>query len=95
MRALSESQFHALMALLAVVSLLLEDQAPRYLPTWSMPRIGLITFALGLCWLALFAAHRFRTLQQRIEVLQDRLERTAQRTDLLEDDARRRRKPGP
>jgi vacuolar-type H+-ATPase subunit D/Vma8 len=42
-------------------------------------------------WIALFAAYRLRTLQQRIEVLEDRLERTSRRADALEDETRRRR----
>lgn len=92
MRTVSENQFHVLMAVLLIVALFVEDQAPRLLPAWNVPRIGLISFALGLCWLALFAAHRFRNLQQRIDVLEERLDRTTLRTDVLEDDARRRRK---
>jgi hypothetical protein len=91
MRSLTEPQFHVLMAVLVVASLLLDDQAPKLLPGWSMPQIGLVTFVLGIVWVALFAAHRFRNLQSRIEVLEDRLERTQKRADMLEDDARARR----
>ncbi|HLQ37440.1 MAG TPA: hypothetical protein VK348_06550 [Planctomycetota bacterium] len=91
MRALSENQFHTIMAALVVGSLLLDRAAPKLLPTWSPPLVGVITFALGLVWVALFAAHRFRNLGERIRVLEDRLDRTSRKADLLEDDARRRR----
>jgi hypothetical protein len=79
------------MAVLVIASLFLDEGAARVLPNWSNPKVGLVTFALGLVWLALFAAHRIRNLHARIDVLQDRLDRTASRTEALEDDARRRR----
>lgn len=91
MHALAEPRFHVLMAFLVIGSIFLDQQATRLLPSWHMPAIGLVTFALGLVWVALFAAHRIRNLQLRIEVLEDRLERTSTRTDALEDDARQRR----
>lgn len=91
MRTLAEPQFHLLMASLVLAALFLEQQGPRWLPGWSVPQIGLLTFTLGMCWLALFAGHRIRNLHQRIAVLEDRLDRTMQRTDTLEDDARHRR----
>lgn len=91
MRALQEPQFHLLMTVLVIASLLLDQEAGKLLPQWSMPKVGLVTFTLGLCWVALFAAHRIANLHKRIEVLRDQLERTVSRTDALEDDARQRR----
>ena len=91
MRTLAEPQFHMLMAFLVLLSLFVDQNATKVLPAWNMPDVGLVTFLLGLCWVALFAAHRFRNLQERIAVLEDKLERTASRTDVLEDDARSRR----
>ena len=91
MRTLQERPFHLLMATLLIGSLLLDQEAGRHLPTWSMPRVGLVTFALGLVWIALFAGYRLRHLQTRIDVLEDRLERTSRRADALEDETRRRR----
>jgi len=89
-RTLAERPFHLLMATLVVASLFVDQQAEHW-PAWHMPHIGLVTFALGLVWIALFAAYRLRTLQQRIDVLEDRLERTSRRADALEDETRRRR----
>lgn len=91
MRSLPEPRFHLLMATLVVGSVLLDDQLPKVLPSWRMPAVGLVTFTLGLCWLALFAAHRIANLHARIEVLADQVERLQRRSDALEDDARSRR----
>ncbi len=91
MRALPEPQFHLLMTALVLASLAVDQEMPKLLHDWNMPKVGLVTFTLGLCWIALFAAHRIANLHRRIEVLQDQLERTARRTDALEDDARARR----
>lgn len=92
MRTLSENHFHLLMGALVVGSLFLDDAARRGLPTWTMPKIGLLTFALGLCWVALFAGYRMRNLHDRMKVLEDRLERVDRRADALEDVERQRRR---
>ena len=91
MRTLAERPFHLLMATLVVLSLFLDQEAEHWMPSWHMPRVGIVTFALGLVWIALVGAYRLRTLQQRIEVLEDRIERTSRRADALEDETRRRR----
>lgn len=92
MRTLGENQFHLLMGTLAIGSLFLDDAARKALPTWTMPRVGLVTLALGLCWVALFAGYRMRNLSLRIKVLEDRLERVDRRADTLEDIERQRRR---
>jgi uncharacterized membrane protein len=91
MRSLSENQFHVLMALLLIGSLVLDDQAKRLLPTWSAPKVSVITLVLGLVWLALAGAHRLRALHDRIAVLQDRVDRLTHRADAIEDAERSRR----
>lgn len=91
MRTLGEHSFHLLMGALLFGSLLLDHLARRALPAWSMPTVGLVTLALGLVWVGLFAAHRIQVLQDEAKVLRDRLDRLSARTDVLEDDARRRR----
>ena len=91
MRSLAEPQFHMLMALLVIGSLFLDQYVTKILPAWNMPAIGLVTFLLGMIWVTLFAAHRFRNLHERIVVLEDRLDRNIAQTNALEDDSRRRR----
>ncbi|MEQ1632846.1 MAG: hypothetical protein ABL997_10770 [Planctomycetota bacterium] len=83
------------MATLVIASLLLEQEAGRLVPAWKLPEVGLLTFTLGMCWLALFAGHRVKNLHLRIEILEDRLERTMERTDAIEGDARARRSLPP
>jgi len=91
MRTLQEPQFHKLMACLLGASVLVEHQAPRWMHGLALPDVGLLTFTLGMSWLALFAAHRIRTMSERIESLEQRLRRTAETTQALEDEARMRR----
>ena len=79
------------MAALVIVSLFVEHNAPRWLPNWSAPQIGVITFVLGLAWVTLFAAHNANATQERIRVLEDRLERTTQLAEMLADETRDRR----
>ena len=45
------------MAALVIASLFLEHIANTKLPNWSQPQIGIITFVLGMAWIALFAMH--------------------------------------
>ena len=91
MRTLHEPQFHMLMAALVVGSMLLEQEGPRLVRGFAVPQVGALTFTLGLCWLALFAAHRIRNLHLRVDALEERLRRTTAVVQALEDDARARR----
>jgi len=91
MSTLQEPQFHKLMAGLVAASVLVERQAPRWMHGLALPDVGLLTFTLGMAWLSLFAAHRMRAMSERIEALEQRLRRTAETTQALEDDARARR----
>ncbi len=91
MRTLQEPQFHKLMAGLVATSVLIEHQAPKLLHGLALPDVGLLTFTLALSWLTLFAAHRLRAMSDRIEALEQRLRRTADTTQALEDEARARR----
>ncbi|MBK8096320.1 MAG: hypothetical protein IPK26_04390 [Planctomycetes bacterium] len=95
MRSLDEKQFHAVMAFLVLGSLVLDEQVKRVLPVWDAPKVTIVTFALGLVWVGLFAAYRLRTLAQAITVLHERLDRLQRRADALEDDTRRRRSLPP
>jgi hypothetical protein len=95
MRSLDEKQFHAVMGFLVLGSLVLDEQVKRVLPAWNAPKVTIVTFALGLVWIALFAAYRLRTLNQEIAGLRERVDRLQRRADALEDDARRRRSLPP
>lgn len=91
MRTLQEPQFHKLMAGLVAASVLVEHQAPKLMQGLALPDVGLLTFTLGMSWIALFAAHRIHSMSGRIEALEQRLRRTAEATQALEDEARARR----
>ncbi|GAB4162436.1 MAG: hypothetical protein Fur0037_28650 [Planctomycetota bacterium] len=79
------------MAALAAGSLFLDEGARRILSSWTMPRVGLLTFAFGISWVALFLGYRIRTLADRLRVFEDRLDRLGRRADAIEDAERARR----
>lgn len=91
MRNSGDIRFHLLMATLCVGALFLDQEAPRLLPGWNMPKVSLLTFGLGAAWLAAFCVQRLRTFQQQLDIATDRLERTTRRMEALEDESRRRR----
>ena len=91
MHAPGERKFHLLMATICVAALFLDQEGARLLPGWNMPKVSLLTFALGAAWLGLFCVHRLRAMQQQVDVMADRLERVTRRTEAMEDETRRRR----
>ena len=95
MRFPNDTAFHMRMAALLIGSMFLEHLATTRLPHWSSPQIGIVTFVLGLSWVALAAFHHARTMQDKMRVLEDKLERLAARADALEDDRRARRSLPP
>ena len=92
MRSLGENQFHLLMGILVIGSLFLDRLMTRMVATWTSPQVGLITFALGLVWVGLFAAHRARKTNDRVAVAEDKVDRLAQLVRALEDVERERRR---
>ena len=55
MRFPNDTTFHLRMAALLVASMFLEHLASTQLMQWSSPRIGIVTFVLGLVWVAMAA----------------------------------------
>ncbi len=95
MRFPNDMSFHIRMAALVIASLFLEHIANTRLPNWSSPQIGIITFVMGMAWIALFTMHHGVALQDRIRVLEDKLERTNQLAEMLADETRQRRSLPP
>ena len=91
MRSQNDLAFHLRMAAMVIFSMFLEHLAATRLPDWSSPRIGVITFVLGLLWLALFAWQHGNTQQERLRILEHRLSELGERTENLEDERRARR----
>jgi hypothetical protein len=83
------------MAALVIASLFLEHLANTRLPNWSSPQIGIVTFVLGLAWVALAAFHHAKSLQTKVRSLEQRLEQLDQVTEALVEDQRRRRSLPP
>jgi hypothetical protein len=91
MRFPNDTAFHLRMAALVIGSLFLEQLAHRNLPNWSSPQIGIVTFVLGLAWVALAAFHHAKATQDRVKVLDAKVERLQALCDALSDDQRTRR----
>jgi len=91
MRSQNDAAFHLRMAALVVLSMFGEQLAATHLPDWSSPRIGVITFVLGMLWVGLFAWQHGTALHDRIRTLQGQLDALTARTDALEEDRRAHR----
>ena len=66
MRFPNDTTFHLRMAAFVIGSLFLEHLAATRLPHWSSPQIGVVTFVLGLAWVALAAFHHARSMQDKL-----------------------------
>jgi hypothetical protein len=95
MRCPNDKAFHLRMAALLIVSLFFEHLASTRLPNWSSPRIGIVTFVLGIVWVGAAAFHASRAMQDRIRVLEDRLDRVTRQTEALEEGLRAKRSLPP
>jgi hypothetical protein len=91
MRFPNDTAFHLRMAAAVIAALFLEQLAAKHIAHWSAPSIGIVTFALGLTWVALAAFHYAKSTQERVRVLEVKLERLQALTDALADDTRARR----
>ena len=95
MRFPNDKAFHLRMATLLIASLFLEHLARTRLTHWTSPQIGVITFVLGLAWVALLAMHHGKSQEDRLRVLEQKLERTNQLAETLADELRARRSLPP
>ncbi len=91
MRFPNDMPFHMRMAALVIASLFLEHLANTRLENWSSPQIGIVTFVMGMSWIALFSMHHGVSLQDRIKVLEAKLEHTNYLAEMLADETRKRR----
>ncbi|MFT4840273.1 MAG: hypothetical protein ACI8UD_000632 [Planctomycetota bacterium] len=95
MRFPNDTPFHMRMAALLIASLFLEHMANTRLDNWSSPQIGIVTFVMGMAWIMLFTMNHGVSLQDRIRVLEDKLERTNQLAEMLADETRKKRSLPP
>lgn len=91
MRFPNDTQLHLRMAALVIGSLFLEQLAKKHLEHWTSPEIGIVTFVLGLAWVALTAFHHARASEERLRVVEARLQKLQAETDALIDEQRARR----
>lgn len=84
MITVGERSFHLAMTVLLLASTFVDRGMHALLPTWDPPQLGLVTFVLGLIWVALFAAHRLHKAEERLRVLADRMERSERKIEALD-----------
>ncbi|MCC6785470.1 MAG: hypothetical protein IT457_21645 [Planctomycetes bacterium] len=92
MVTLGERGFHVLLGTLFLSAAIFETLAERHLAAWNPPTIGVLTLAVGLAWVARYAAWRAELMTERERVQDDRLERLERKIAALETelDSRRR-----
>ncbi len=95
MRFPNDTAFHLRMAALVIGALFLEHLARTKIEHWSAPQIGVITFVLGLAWVTMAAFHHAKSTQDRMKVLEAKIDRLQALTDALADDKRARRSLPP
>lgn len=95
MRFPNDTAFHLRTAALLLASLFLEQLAQKHVPQWTSPQIGVITFVLGLAWVALTAFHHAKATQERVRALEAKVERLQAHVDAFADDTRARRSLPP
>lgn len=91
MRSQNDLPFHLRMAALLVFGLFAEHLAATHLANWSSPRLGVVAFAIGLIWVALFAWQGDGAAIARVQSLERRLADLEAQVDALEQERRQRR----
>ena len=91
MRFPNDTAFHLRMAAIVLAALFVEQLAQKHVPFWTSPQIGVVSFAVGLMWVALAAFHHAKATQDRLRAVEARLERVQALADALADDVRSRR----
>ena len=71
MLTVGERSFHLAMTALVLASTFLDRAMQAVLPAWNPPQLGLVTFVLGLIWVALglYSVESFRAYREAREDL--------------------------
>ncbi len=93
MTTLGERPFHWLMGALFLGSTFLDPAMRAVTAAWSPPQISLMTLVVGLIWVGLFAGYRGKNLEDRMRVLEDRLQRSEQKVKILDAEMAERKRP--
>ena len=85
---MSETRVHTIFGILFVLSFFGTEQIAKLLPTWNDPKVGLLSFVIGVLWLTMFFLGRAKPIVDEMKVVRDRLERIENRLQRLEDEQR-------
>ena len=92
MHSLDERKFHLLMGAVFLSAVILEEFLGRQAALWNPPRIGFVTFIVGMVWVGRYAGWRSELDSELRRVLDERLARQERRIDALEDELRAARR---
>ncbi|MEZ5987603.1 MAG: hypothetical protein R3F30_00455 [Planctomycetota bacterium] len=79
-------RLHLLFAVLFIGSFFLDEQMRGLLGTWKDPSIGLLSYAIGIFWMASLLLDRLRAVEDRNRVLRDLVDRHEHKIRALEDE---------
>ena len=92
MQTLDERKFHLLMGAVFLSAVILEEFLGSQATLWNPPRIGFVTFIVGMVWVGRYCGWRSELDAEQRRVLDDRLARQERRIDALEDELRAARR---
>ncbi len=82
----TDKRLQFVFALLFIGSFFLDDQVVKILPTWSDPKVGLLSYVIGIFWMGSLILDRMRDLENKHRVLEDRIDRHKNKIRALEDE---------
>lgn len=82
----TDTRLHLVFAVLFIGSFFLDEQMSKLLPTWSDPKVGLLSYVIGIFWMGSLILDRVRELQNKNRVLEDRIDRNKNKIRALEDE---------
>ena len=86
----ADRKFHAVMGTLLAFSLVVDQQDYEL---WRAGQVSMVSLALAMVWMGLFAWEGFRRRDEAARVLRHRLDEMQEQVDELTRDARTRRGP--
>ena len=90
MKDQSDRRFHVVMGVILAISLMVDQQD---FEAWRAGQVSMISLALAMVWLGMFAFEGFRRRDAAISTMKARLDELEGRVDELMREAQQRRGP--
>ena len=86
----SDRRFHVVMGVILAISLMVDQQE---FEAWRAGHVSMISLALAMVWIGLFAFEGFRRRDAAISTMRHRVDEMEERVDELVREAQQRRGP--